>query len=269
MAKKLSPWVVWGLVKELRVAAEDTRPLLVTGALASQLEKELARGAAPGAVRSDGRIEDAAVLVRVLGGAPTEEDKREQREAKRAKVPVVAVQTGTEVFDVPYVLATDVVMCKPGAGFPVEEIAAVIAVRLGEDGTALAARVPVLREHVCEVLIERFSRQNGIVGAFVFLPGADFAVLTLNQIRLVLRLAVAHGLEIDQSRLPEVLATVGAGFGFRAVARQLLGAIPVAGWLVKGSVAYAGTRALGEAAQLYFAQVAESAEADPATREDP
>ena len=269
MAKKLSPWVVWGLVRELRTAAEDTRPLQVSGALASQLEKELARGAMSGAVRSSGRIEDAAVLVRVLGGPPTEEDERELREAKRAKVPVVAVQTGTEFFDTPYVLATDVVMCRPGAGFPVEEIAAAIAARLGEGGTALAARVPVLREPVCAELIERFSRQNGIIGIAVFLPGADFAVLTLNQIRLVLRLAGAHGLEVDQSRLPEVLATLGAGFGFRALARQVLGAVPVAGWVVKGGIAYAGTRALGGAAQLYFAQVAESARADPATRRDP
>jgi len=258
MAAKLTPWVVWGLVKELRVAAEDTRPLQVTGALASQLEKELARGGAPGAVRSGGRIEDAALLVRVLGGAPTEEDERELREAKRANVPVVAVQTGTEAFDVPYVLATDVVMCRPGAGFPVEEIAAAVAARLGDGGTALAARLPLLREPVCEALIERFSRQNGIIGAAFFVPGADFAVLTLNQIRLVLRLAAAHGIEVDQSRLPEVLATVGAAFGFRAVARQLLGAIPVAGWAVKGGIAYAGTRALGEAAHRYFATIAEA-----------
>jgi uncharacterized protein (DUF697 family) len=258
MAKTLSPWVVWGLVKELRTVAEDTRPIHVSGALAAQLEKELARGAAPGAVRSGGRVEDAAILVRVLGGAPTEEDERELREAKRAKVPVVAVQTGTEVFDIPYVLATDVVICKPGAGFPVDEIAAAVAIRLGDSGTALAARVPVLREPVSAELIERFSRQNGVIGVAVFLPGADFAVLTLNQIRLVLRLAVAHGVEVDQSRVPEVLATIGAGFGLRAVARQLLGAVPVAGWLVKGGVAYVGTRALGEAAHRYFHGVAET-----------
>ena len=253
MAKKISPFVVWGLVKELRTAAEDTRPIQVSGALAAQLEKELARGAVPRAVRSSGRIEDAAVLVRVLGGAPTEDDERELKEAKRVKVPVVAVQTGTEDFDIPYVLATDVVICKPGAGFPIEEIAAAIAARLGEAGTSLAARVPVLREAVCSELIERFSRQNGIIGVAVFLPGADFAVLTLNQIRLVLRLAAAHGLEIDQNRLPEVIATLGAGFGFRALARQVLGAVPVAGWVVKGGIAYAGTRALGEAAHRYFA----------------
>jgi uncharacterized protein (DUF697 family) len=264
MAKKLTPWVLIGLVKELRAAAEDTRPLQVSGALAAQLEKELARGAAPGAVRSAGRIEDAAILVRVLGGAPTDEDVRELRAAKRANVPVVVVQTGTEVYDIPYVLATDVVMCRPGAGFPVKEIAAAVAARLGENASALAARLPALREPVCDALIARFSRQNGIIGVAVFLPGADFAVLTLNQIRLVLRLAAAHGVELDQSRVPEVLATIGAGFGFRAVARQVLGLVPVAGWIVKGGIAYVGTRALGEAAHRYFHKAAEpAAEAKP------
>jgi uncharacterized protein (DUF697 family) len=258
MAKLLSPMTVWGLVRELKTAAQETRPLVVTGPLAEQLAKELSRGAAPGAVRVAGRVGDAACLVRVLAGAPTEEDERELKAAKRAKVPVVVVQTGTEDFDVPYVLATDVVTCRPGEGFPVEEIAAAVAARLGEAGTGLAARVPVLREPLCRELIESFSRRNGIVAVAIFIPGADFPVLTLNQIRLVLRIGAAHGVEIDQQRLPEVLATVAAGFGFRAVARQLLGAIPFAGWAVKGGIAYAGTRALGEAAMRYFEQVATS-----------
>jgi uncharacterized protein (DUF697 family) len=258
MAKLLSPMTVWGLVRELKTAAQETRPLVVTGPLAEQLAKELSRGAAPGAVRVAGRVGDAACLVRVLAGAPTEEDERELKAAKRAKVPVVVVQTGTEDFDVPYVLATDVVTCRPGEGFPVEEIAAAVAARLGEAGTGLAARVAVLREPLCRELIESFSRRNGIVAVAIFIPGADFPVLTLNQIRLVLRIGAAHGVEIDQQRLPEVLATVAAGFGFRAVARQLLGAIPFAGWAVKGGIAYAGTRALGEAAMRYFEQVATS-----------
>ena len=258
---KLSPFAIWGLLKELRSAAEDTGPLVVSGPLATQLAKELARGGDPQAVRVDGRVEDAAALVRVLGGAPTAEDERELTAAKRAGVPVIAVQTGTELFDVPYVLPTDVVACTPGAGFPVDEIAAVIAARLGDAATGLAAKLPVLREAVCETLIDRFARQNAIIGAAVWVPGADFAVLTLNQLRLVLRLGAAHGVEIDQQRLPEVLATIGAGMGFRAVARQLLGVVPVAGWLVKGSVAYVGTRALGEAANRYFQAVSEGAPA--------
>lgn len=253
MAAKLNPLAVWGIVKEMRVVAQDTRPIVIGGALAPQLAQEIARGGDARAVRTGVAVDGAAVLVHVLGGAASEADERELRAANRAKVPVVAVQMGAEDVDVPYVLATDVVRCSPGRGFPVEEIAAAIAHRLGEGGSSLAARLPALRAAVCEGLIERFSRQNGIVGAAFFVPGTDFAVLTLNQVRLVLRLAAAHGVEIDQSRVPEVLATLGAAFGFRAVARQALGAVPVAGWLVKGGIAYAGTRALGEAASRHFA----------------
>jgi uncharacterized protein (DUF697 family) len=258
VAARLSPFALWGVVKELRIATEDTRPLMVSGPLAAQLEKELSRGAPAGAVRVGGRPQDAMMLVRVLAGAPTDEDTEDLRAARRAQVPVVVVQTGTEYFDVPYVLATDVVMCSPGSGFPVEEIARAVAGRLGEAGTGLAARLPVVREPLSEVLIEKFSRQNAIAGVAIFVPGADFPVLTLNQIRLVLRLAAAHGVEIDQQRVPEVLATLGAAFGFRVVARRLAGSVPIAGWLVKGSVAYAGTRAVGEAAHRYFHSVSQA-----------
>lgn len=254
MGVPLQPMAVWGLVKEARVAAEDTKPLLVRGALAGQLERELARGGTANAVTSHGSPEQAALLVYVLAGAPTPDDEAELRAANRARVPIVAVQTGRESFDVPYVLATDVIPCPPGSGFPVETIARAVAARLGEGATSLAARLPVLRGPVCDALIESFSRRNGVLGAAIFVPGADFPVLTLNQIRLVLRLAAAHGVEVDQSRIPEVLGTVGAGLGFRAVARQLLGAVPVAGWALKGAVAYAGTRAVGEAARRYFAE---------------
>jgi uncharacterized protein (DUF697 family) len=37
------------------------------------------------------------------------------------------------------------------------------------------------------------------------------------------------------------------------VARELLDLVPGVGWAVKGAVAYAGTRALGEAAVRLFA----------------
>ena len=78
-------------------------------------------------------------------------------------------------------------------------------------------------------------------------------VLTLNQIRLVLRIALAlrPARSTSSGRL-ELLGVVGAGFGFRAVARELLDVVPVAGWAVKGGVAYTGTRAIGEAAVRYF-----------------
>ena len=42
----------------------------------------------------------------------------------------------------PYVLTADLVPVEPGHGFPLDEICAALARRLGEDGTALAARLP-------------------------------------------------------------------------------------------------------------------------------
>ena len=68
----------------------------------------------------------------------------------------------------------------------------------------------------------------------------------------VLWIAVAYGEEIDRQRALELTGVVGAGFGFRAAARELLDFVPVAGWAVKGAVAYTGTRAIGEAAMRYF-----------------
>jgi uncharacterized protein (DUF697 family) len=139
-----------------------------------------------------------------------------------------------------------------GTGFPIETIARRLAAVLGEAGTPLAARLPVLRRPVAEQLISSFSRQNGIIGAAVFVPGADLPVLTLNQIRLVLRIADAYGFEIDRERIPELLGVIGGSLGLRALARQALSFVPVAGWAVKGAIAYGGTRALGEAAIRYF-----------------
>jgi hypothetical protein len=65
----------------------------------------------------------------------------------------------------------------------------------------------------------------------------------------VLRLEQAHGRAVDlRERLPELAATLGAGLGLRALARELVARLPVPRWAVQGAVAYAGTRVLGDAA---------------------
>ena len=242
-----------GLIKEVQVSARADKPLVVGGAreLAAVLRRELARGAKPGAVRQINDPKGAAVFVYVLGREPTAEDEQALKQARRARVPIVAVAAGPVADDVtiPYVLATDIVRVPAGEGFPLERIAHVIARTLGEDGAPLAARLPVLRRAVADVLVASFSRKCGVIGAAVFVPGADLPVLALHQVRMLLRIEQAYGLDADpRERAPELLATVAAGLGLRAVARQLLGVVPVAGWAVKGAVAYAGTRALGEAA---------------------
>lgn len=250
----IRPMAVVGLVRELQGSSGPPKPLQVSGVLAEQLARELRAGGEERFVRVGGDPATASVLVVVLGGPASEEDERLLRAASRARTPSIAVQTGREAeIDIPYVLATDVVVCPPGEGFPVERVAETLAGRLGEEGTRLAAKLPVLRKPVCEWLTASFSRRNGLIGTFVFVPGADMPALTLNQLRLVLRIAAANGVEVDESRAPEVLATIGGGFLFRALAREVLGFVPFAGWAIKGGIAFAGTQALGQGAFKRFA----------------
>jgi uncharacterized protein (DUF697 family) len=239
------------LAKELQVSARDEKPLAVGGAreLAGVLRRELARDASPGAVREGDDPRGAAVYVYVLAHEPVEADEQALKRARRARVPIVAVAGGVVAkTTIPYVLATDVVPVEAGSGFPIPAIARTIAGRLGEEAAPLAARLPVLRRAVAEELVASFSRKNGVRAALIFVPGADLPILALNQIRMVLRIEQAYGLDPDpRQRAPELLASLAASLGLRAVARELLAAVPVAGWAVKGAVAYAGTRALGEA----------------------
>jgi uncharacterized protein (DUF697 family) len=254
----LHPGAVLGLVRELRATAKDPKPIAVTGALADVLRRELTRDGGADAVRA-GPPEQASVLVHVLAAPPGDEDERLLRAAHRARVPIVGVLAGPSLPDrVPYVLATDIVRVPAGAGFPVDEIVRTVSHRLGEEATSVAAGLPVLRRPFAEELTRRFARRAGLTGAAVFVPGADLPVLTLIQLRLVLRIGAAYGEELEAERVPEVLAVIGTGLAFRTVARQALGFVPLAGWAVKGVVAYAGTRALGEAAVRYFEARTES-----------
>ena len=250
MGLPIRPGAVFGIVKELRSTTD--RPLLVTGVLADQLTRALAAGGDQTAIRTGGRPDEVAALIHVIGDTVTEEDERVLKLAHRARVPTIVVAAGREApLRIPFVLATDVVRVEPGHGFSTEAIARAVAQKLGEEATSVARRLPVLRPAVCTQLIESFSRKNGLIGAAVFIPGVDLPVLTLHQIRMVLRICAAYGLEVDRERAPELIATIGAGLGFRALARELLDFVPVLGWIVKGAVAYAGTKALGEAAVRY------------------
>jgi uncharacterized protein (DUF697 family) len=201
-------------------------------------------------------VQGAQVLVHIVDGPrPTEADEEVLRIAGRNDVEVLCVLIGEpagEPVDVPYVLATDVLVVAPGEPLPIERLAERIAARAGENSYALAARLPVLRRAVCEDIVRGFSRQNGLLAAAIFIPGADLPVLLLNQIRMVFRIAAAHGESIDRERAFELLPVIAAGFGLRAVARSVVGVVPVVGWAAQGALAFAATRALGEAAIVYF-----------------
>jgi uncharacterized protein (DUF697 family) len=260
----IHPGAIYGVVKELRAAAEDYRPIVVAGAAdpARGLLDALTAGGDAQALRdlsgaevSNYDVEGAGLLLYAVEGQVRPEDENVFRLADRKGVEAICVLVGAPSggsVDVPFVFATNVVHTEAGRALPANRIFKLIAERADERAYMWAARLPALRQAVVEQTIEKFSRQNGILGVAIFIPGADMPVLTLNQIRMVFRIAGAYGEEIDRDRALEVLAVIGAGFGFRAVAREALGFVPGIGWVIKGGIAYTGTRALGKAALAYF-----------------
>jgi uncharacterized protein (DUF697 family) len=259
----IHPAAIYGVVKEFRLAAEDFRPIVLAGAPgpAHQLRDALLEGGDAEAIRdltdkklSAYDVEGAGLLLYVIEGKPGPPDEEVLRKADRKTVETICILVGGGAgpVDVPYVLATNVVQVPEGVPVPVAKLAKLIAVKADDRAHMWAARLPVLREPVVEHTISKFARQNGILGAAIFIPGADMPVLTLNQIRMVFHLAAAYGEEMDRDRAIEVIGVISAAFGFRALAREALGVVPGVGWAIKGGIAYVGTRALGKAAAAYF-----------------
>ena len=94
-----------------------------------------------------------------------------------------------------------------------------------------------------------------LIGPIVGLLGvtAEIVFLTANQLRMVLQIAAVYDREMDLAeRMKEMAPVVGGAFGWRALARELVGFVPAIGPGIKGSIAFAGTRVVGEAACWYY-----------------
>lgn len=133
---------------------------------------------------------------------------------------------------------------------------------------SLARHVPAFRPAVVTQFINEASWENARIALISALPGiipftdilmpataiGDTILLTKNQGLLLLRIAAAYGLPVDlRARTRELLPVVGSAFGWRAVARELVGLVPGGiGVAVKGTIAYAGTYTVGKAAAIYY-----------------
>ena len=87
--------------------------------------------------------------------------------------------------------------------------------------------------------------------------GADFFVLTKNQLLLIFKIAAIHGEDLHDSHriFREMVPVVGAGFFWRTVAREAAAFVPFMGGAVpKVAIAYTGTMAIGKAADYYYAE---------------
>src|SRR5699024_3370018 len=105
---------------------------------------------------------------------------------------------------------------------------------------------------------------TGLIGASP-IPIADMPVITGLQISLIGSIAIIGGQKLTRKSIIEFVGAmglnVGVGLAFREVARQLAKVIPLAGNVVSGAVASAGTYAISEAAITYYIDRKSKAEA--------
>ncbi len=235
------PVMALKVVQQSRLASVPPGPVAVAGAseLVTLLARELREGGDERAVIEGPPSGHVAALVWI--GSP---DLEVLRAAARNQTPIVAITDGESV---PYVLDTNLVRLAPGRGLPVAEIAEMLARVLGPLGPGVAARLPVLRGPVVSHLVKQSSLRNGWIGAATFVPGPDLPAMTLNQIFLTIRMAVAAGRDADVAVIwPELAAVAATAFAWRKIARGLE-LLPVPRFAVRSAVAIGGTRLVAEA----------------------
>jgi uncharacterized protein (DUF697 family) len=88
--------------------------------------------------------------------------------------------------------------------------------------------------------------------AGVFASAGDMVAITGIQMMLMLHIEATYGKDPDVQRMWQLLPVIGGGFGWRSLARELSGFIPVAGIAIKGAIAYAGTIVVGEGVTFYY-----------------
>jgi len=120
-----------------------------------------------------------------------------------------------------------------------------VAAKLTRDAAMAALKVAG-----ASAVIDHVPILGLVLGAFA--SGADMFAITGIQMNLMLNIAATYGRDPDLSQMWELLPVVGGGFGWRALARELSGFIPVGGVFIKAAIAYAGTIVVGEGVAFYY-----------------
>lgn len=155
----------------------------------------------------------------------------------------VAARYGVSVLDVVIV---------PHAADIEQKLGAWVLDHLKDQKIALSANYPFMREEIARSYVKATSIQNAVIGGILFIPGADMPVMTLNQIKMIMQIAVIYEQKLDKERVKELAVVLASAFLFRTIARQLAGMIPGFGWAFKAGIAYSVTYAMGLTAQNYF-----------------
>lgn len=154
---------------------------------------------------------------------------------------------------------------------PEDQAGTVASILHGNDDLhlALGRQFPAFRTQVIDRMIHSIARENALFAIATAVPdvvpnlmelpwtfsewASDTAFLTANQIRMAFLIAACCGQEVGIANQKAEALMIGAGaFGWRALARELVGKIPFGGGLIpKGAIAYAGTYVVGKSLERY------------------
>ncbi len=137
----------------------------------------------------------------------------------------------------------------------------------GDRAVSLGRHLPAFRAAAVKQVNDETSMANAQFALIANVPtvipifgsiavvGADFLLLTKNQLLLIFKVAAIHGEDIHDSTqlFREMIPVVGAGFFWRTIAREAAAMVPMMGGAIpKVAIAYTGTMAIGRAADFYY-----------------
>ncbi len=145
----------------------------------------------------------------------------------------------------------------------VEEVTAWIYAQLAESGKQLLfAKQLRNKAQACEPIIQAAAKRASVAGA-IPIPGADLALVTAIQVKMIRDIAIVHGADIDKEVALFIIGELLSG-GMRGFVRWGAEALKAAGWIpgtqlveaailgIGALVAGATTFGVGRAAVQYF-----------------
>jgi uncharacterized protein (DUF697 family) len=129
-----------------------------------------------------------------------------------------------------------------GRNFPI--LRETVAAKLTRDAANAALKVAL-----ASAVVDHIPVVGIVFGAFA--SAGDMVAITGIQVMLMLHIEAAYGRDPDVGRTWQLLPIIGGGFGWRTLARELVGFVPVAGIAIKGAIAYAGTIVVGESVAFF------------------
>lgn len=123
-----------------------------------------------------------------------------------------------------------------------------------EKASAFAANFTFMRAAAANRAISSTALANTATGALAFIPGADFPVMTVAQLGMMLQLSGIYGKPLRPERGYEAAGIVAAAVALRTLARFAARRAGRASFIVKALVGGAGTYAMGCALSAVYAR---------------